>query len=576
LSFFSAQNYAQKSDSVRHIKGTIIYQNKPIENVNIALEKTPYGTQSDTEGTFEINAFVGQTIILSHVRFKTQKIKIKKRTQYLTIQLEIDTNELEEVVLRKRKKKERDAYTKALDYDVIIPGQGNLNPLSTSSSVHYLNQDDIARLPDTGILRFLNGRFPTVIAQFINFKGGYILFVDGIEARFYIDGVFYKNQDHVPDYNVSDMEHIYIIKQAALVIIRTKNDPYTLKLRKKILLEKYRNQNYYQNNSESIEYNSEFVFHPKKVTSENSVLLPNSIISTNNLLKKLIALNEKSKALDYYHQVLTDAPSQNFDLKLDAALLFTSMYDDQKITVDLLKLLEAEYATDVEKLRSIGFYYQALHERKLSNSIYKTIFNLQPEQAQSYRDLADAYRTDEQYSKSWKTYLLFLLNNHDIKNEGIGKLMYSDMEFLFFNRKKLSAITETFIPKHNSKKEFESDIRFVFEWNSPEAEFELEFVGPEDRVFHFNHSLEDNEELILDELEKGYNSKEFTIKEILQHNWFVNLTYFGADDKSFRFKVTTYHNWGRYNQRKEIKVYKLSNVMSFRKILLKSITENSI
>jgi len=99
----------------------------------------------------------------------------------------------------------------------------------------------------------------------------------------------------------------------------------------------------------------------------------------------------------------------------------------------------------------------------------------------------------------------------------------------------------------------------VFEWNTSEAEFIFEFVNPNKQSFKVNHTLSDNSQQILDEKLMGYNSKEFLIEKIGNGDWLINLTYLGNKKYAPTFlKATTYYNWGKPNQREEIKVHELT------------------
>jgi uncharacterized protein YfaP (DUF2135 family) len=108
----------------------------------------------------------------------------------------------------------------------------------------------------------------------------------------------------------------------------------------------------------------------------------------------------------------------------------------------------------------------------------------------------------------------------------------------------------------NPKKNIESDVRIVFEWNTSEAEFILEFVNPNSEPYVVENSLENNNDLIIDQKKKGYTSKEIFIENLEYGDWLVNLTYLGNKQyKPTIFKITTYFNWGRTNQTKKINVY---------------------
>ena len=142
--------------------------------------------------------------------------------------------------------------------------------------------------------------------------------------------------------------------------------------------------------------------------------------------------------------------------------------------------------------------------------------------------------------------------------EGIGELMYNDMEWMYYRRSNQSKFKRKFVPVFKTSQEFERDVRMVFEWNTSEAEFELEFVSPDRRAYVFDHSLSTNSDLIVKEKKIGFSSKMFVVEDLGSGEWLVNLTYKGnkKPDPTF-LKLTTYYNWGKPNEKRSVKVYKL-------------------
>lgn len=211
-----------------------------------------------------------------------------------------------------------------------------------------------------------------------------------------------------------------------------------------------------------------------------------------------------------------------------------------------------------EKLKADAYQYQKDESQQEAITYYEDVFNLRPQYAQSYRDLANAYIQGGQYHKAWKLYMSYAFHHNLSKEEGIGEIIYNEMEWLYYNRQAAAKITQPFVPSYSNKKDFERDIRVVFEWNTSEAEFDLEFVNPDQQVYTFEHTLVANEVLIQDEKTRGYSSKEFSIPEIDHRDWLVNMTYYGNKkyDPTY-FKVTTYYNWGRPNQTQKVRVFKL-------------------
>ena len=92
-----------------------------------------------------------------------------------------------------------------------------------------------------------------------------------------------------------------------------------------------------------------------------------------------------------------------------------------------------------------------------------------------------------------------------------------------------------------------------------EAEFELQFVNPENQYFMLKHSLADNTAMISSEKEYGYSAIEYLLDGSLPGSWKVNVNYLGNKSLTPTYlKATIYYNYGTYAQRKETKVFKLN------------------
>ena len=101
--------------------------------------------------------------------------------------------------------------------------------------------------------------------------------------------------------------------------------------------------------------------------------------------------------------------------------------------------------------------------------------------------------------------------------------------------------------------------RLLFEWNDSEAEFELQFVNPEKHYYTWKHTYEANATRIMNEKLNGYSSEEFLVDGSLAGKWQVNVNYKGNKKLEPTYlKVTTYFNYGKTSQRKEVNVYRMS------------------
>ncbi len=237
---------------------------------------------------------------------------------------------------------------------------------------------------------------------------------------------------------------------------------------------------------------------------------------------------------------------------------FLKKYNDVQKSEAILQDLEIIAASNPETLKAIAYTYQERYHYKKALNVYKKISKLRPNYAQSFRDLANAYVDVNDYPYAWKIYRSYLYKGNQLEENGIGEIMYREMEAIYTQKKKMAKIRENFVLK-NKLSDIPSDVRLVFEWNTSEAEFALEFVNPQKQAYAVEHSLDKSEDLIFDEKLKGYSSKEFLINKLNAGTWLTNITYLG--NKTYKptyLKVTIYYNWAKPNQKQEIKLFKLT------------------
>ena len=192
--------------------------------------------------------------------------------------------------------------------------------------------------------------------------------------------------------------------------------------------------------------------------------------------------------------------------------------------------------------------------------VYQKVASIRPSYAQSYRDLANIYSEMGKTSRALNLYGEFMLKSKNKvkadESEGIDFIM---------NMESLNIVSLKKKSKTNQKDELEkvignSAMRIVMEWNNSEAEFDIPFINKENEYFVWQHTYENNTELIQDEKSRGYSSVQFIIDKYASQEWKFNLKYYG--NKSFEptyLKTTIFYNYGRPSQSKEIKVFRLSN-----------------
>ncbi|MEM9362591.1 MAG: carboxypeptidase-like regulatory domain-containing protein [Bacteroidota bacterium] len=81
------------------VSGNVSDASGPIPAVNVLIEGTTNGTQTDFDGNFKIEALKGETLVFSYIGYKSKYITIEETKKFLKVVLEEDAALLEEVVI---------------------------------------------------------------------------------------------------------------------------------------------------------------------------------------------------------------------------------------------------------------------------------------------------------------------------------------------------------------------------------------------------------------------------------------------------------------------------------------------
>jgi len=544
------QTLPKKSIILKEISGKITYLNSPLPDVNIKIKNR--GTRTDVKGNYMIKAEIGGIIQYSHLGFKTISLIVEDVTKVLNINMIPKTTILNKVEVTANVSKGKTLELTQKAEKKFNSSRGTIDPKKAGYAISYVGGDDIEPAA-ISIKQALVGKITGYSINRENGKaflrGSGMVINYPLPALWEVDGIMFED---APEFlELSQIIDVHALKSLAsttlygskgaggVIVIRTKNgnfNPQESNLKK--ITEKYTNKNYYAN---------------------DAVALNTKSSSTNVYTLKMQSFNNIQKAYNYYNETLK-GNLPDYDTYLSIAQTFNTYYNNTNVTLQILEDVVNLNNKNPEVLKTIAYQLQALGFKKETIKTYENIFKLRPTYAQSYRDLANAYLENDQYKKAWRMYMSYLFKDNNVSGEGIGQTLYNEMEWLYFNRKNQTAIKERFIPKNKNIVDFRNDVRLVFEWNTSEAEFDLEFVNPDKRAYVFEHSLEKNQTLITDEKKKGYSSKEFFIDDIGKGEWLVNITYKGnKKPESTYFKVSQYFNWGKSNQFKKTAVYALKN-----------------
>ena len=525
---------------LKEISGRVTSFGVPISEANIIVENSNRKVKSDDKGFYKIKGRAGETIKYSYTGLNSVKIIIEDVTNILNIEMNPRVNKLDEVtVIDKSVSNSKSKSRLKRKPDKISTARGDLNVDRAGHSLYYVKGEDLNASAIT-LSEALRGKIPNYKGSFLRGTGSLYL---NNSVLWEVDGVLFNDEPfHVDVANVKDITLINslsgTVKYGSLgaggvIIVRTKSAYFAQKF--SLTDEKlYTNNNYYKGDA--------------KIFNVYGKLKP-------YYLKVIEEVTNIEKAYSEYEK-LSYSYSNNYDYFLDMAAVFQNKFDNNKKALEILSELDKKFSDDPEALKALAYVYQERGNHQRALDIYKKIIKIRPRYVQSFRDLANSYAHLKQFDNAWKFYMNYFYRGNELQGNGIGNIMYQEMENIYVNKSDEAKIKENFLvvdPKNTTY-----DVRMVFEWNTSEAEFEIEFVNPNKQVYNFRHTYAENAKRIKDEKIKGYSSEAFYIENFDKSNWLVNLNYFGNKKYAPTYlKVTMYYNWGKPNQFDKVKVFKL-------------------
>ncbi len=536
------------------IKGTITDGVSPLQGVSIVIKGTEIGTLSDERGIYIIEAQPMDFLVFSFVGMKTVEILVQDVTTRLNIEMQPDVEELDEVVVTKKKNRysQKDlAISYAVDSTIVNTSLGYLNPDTAFFEFYTLAGDDLKGSPDVfeALRRKLHGiRIKTVEfgdkAIFLNSR-------TSTRAIFEVDGSLMNQLP--PGIKIEDITRVGVMygdqalirfgRKAAggVIFINTKNGLHGARegnTKRPYDRAKLRNNKYYDDAITQAANQKGYPDYLQKLyKSENSEAALKLHEKFKNSYK-----NSPYYFIDVYQYFMTKAyPRVAVEIRNEAI----KTIDDNPVL-----------------LKAWAYHMESNKEVKEANELYERIFVLRPKYSQSYLDMASSYRDIGNYKKSAALFARYnyLVDQGFLKSDSLGISSIIEREAENLLAIEGDKVMEGGKTTNRSEKYTEFDgTRLLFEWNDNEAEFELQFVNPQKHYYTWEHTMEVNPSRIIDEKEKGYSCEEFLIDGSLPGKWQININYKGNKKLEPSYlKVTTYYNYGDTSQKKEVKVYRLA------------------
>ncbi len=567
------------------IRGTVSDGRSPLPNVSVSVEGTDTSTFTDDDGKYAITASPGNVIRYTYQGMKPLRIRVEDVTRILSPTMSMDVAELDEVVVvGSNRKSQRDLEREYVINDRLIrTAYGILNADTAPGNIRFMNEDDISPV-FVCILDLLRNRFAG-IRVVGDCAGGGASGIDGQITN--IQGVAQSDADSFSEFQNLSPQRVFIRgtssifnQRAALFDVDGQiftDPPIWLdinQIKRLAILNNFATTTQYGNlGAGGVIVINTLAGSPKGGKLKDYARLRNNFETGPVLTRAEVAAGEPT----YYQELNAAASTEEARavyekyasryssapyFVLDSYRHFYEVRGDKPYADEILERHAHLFAKNPVNMKALAYTFESQSRREMAHEAYKEVMRMRPNYGQSYMDLANSYRDMERYDNAAAQY-----KRYDyLVSEGLIPVDSTDFtpllnreynNLLFLHQAGIvsSAQRESLFVEEES---FQGT-RLVFEWNDGEAEFELQFVNPENQYHIWKHSMASDAEGIMREKEIGFNSEEFLIDSSLPGTWVVNARYLGNKSLTPTYlKVTIYDNYGTRSQRKEVRVFKLN------------------
>ena len=230
-----------------------------------------------------------------------------------------------------------------------------------------------------------------------------------------------------------------------------------------------------------------------------------------------------------------------------ASRVLTNILEDDQVAYTTLRAM-------LLKCREDG-----LHILELDTA--QKILDRFPGKIQSYLDHALALKANGEYQQCYDQ-LVKMANgslNQELDFSKLKKSIEAELKNLVYQEGKQLKMSSS---GQKFTQNLRYDVRIVFEWSFPPAEFELQFVNPQKRFFTWEHTSWANDERMKEEFEDGFAREEFEIVgDGIEGEWLVNVKYLGnansGDQTPTILMAKIIYDFGKITQKEETKLLRL-------------------
>lgn len=554
---FSMLSNAQEAK--RKITGKIAAADGPLKGVNIRIKNTSNGVLTNAKGKYKIDTFIGDVLVFSYIGFHTIEVTVDQNNVY-NLDMYPAVEELDEVVVKKKKIKAFSQKELLAEFptnkNLIKTSRGILDKERASFSMRMVDGSEILPI-GRDFLVSLQAHFPNMLVDRDSSGGPYVYFQrigqKWSPALFDVDGFIYAQ---APTWiNPSEIDRIAVIKRngafarygpagsGGVIIINTKEKTRVDDLG---VERKYNNANL----RDSL---------VGKVNAERryTIVVPDYIMEYKNA-------KSANKATEIFNKE-KKKHENSAAYFLDVAKYFRNKWYSEEKAQEILEELQYKFSANPSALKALAYRYEELGQKEKALVVYLKILKIESKNAQSHRDVANAYAEIGNYKEALSKYARykFAIKNLDAlayDEYGQDLLLTTEVRnIIVLKGQELSLDRNTY----EQDRIRSQTVRLLFEWNHPNTNFKLRIVSPDDYYDDWETPPAKSAER-----KKGYYSTQFFLDEAFEGEWRIITNYNGNEEKTPSFlKVTVFFDYDTKSQLKQTKVFKLSEKESYTKLL---------
>jgi len=527
------------------IKGIVNGLDETIEGILVSVKGTDIKTTTDAAGRYLIKTPKNKTLRFEGMGMQPREIVLEDLSRTLNISLQPKVTMLDEVTVKDRKistiQKQMQLET---NKDLIRTSVGILDKRSSGTSMTMIDGNTIRQTGGFDFLAALAGRVPgmrvnrspndpsnpqVTLRGNVSIQNTYpaIYEVDGAVTRTFPNWIDVEMIDRIAVLPSLGATAKYgSIASGGVIIINTKAG-----------VKSFARQGYSAEAKNNI-------YSPGSVRQYGRGPQPQFLVDLNKAASK-------KEAFEIYQTALKRRGEMPYFL-MEVANYFKDRWNAQDITDSINLKIRTKASKNAEISKALAYAYEKEGSYGKAVDLYRNILKLRPRYGQSYRDLANALNLSGDKKAAANIYLRYIaargLDQQTFLADDIDSIMVTEMNNLF-------------IGQGNQKQTEVENLgtRILLEWNSGEAEFDLQFVNPDNRYYTWNHTYGTNPDVFRLEKLKGFSSKQFFIDESNLGTWLINIRYYG--NKSYEptyMKMTHFKNYGTPSETKQSYVFKLN------------------